>query len=107
MSKRLKTISITIDDVAFIFNNDLAGFDYLTAHCFCSQCKNKYNSTIVNYSVILNELLDIELQGICADCGNAMGRYIETGDSADTAKTAEAIWRTSKALKELKIKKQG
>ncbi|HRH47748.1 MAG TPA: hypothetical protein PLP23_03280 [Panacibacter sp.] len=34
-----------------------------------------------------------------------LGRYIETGDNVATAKNAEAVWRTSKALKELKIKK--
>lgn len=95
-----------MDDVAFIFNNDLTGFHYLTAHSFCRQCENKYNSTITNYSILLNELLDIELKGSCADCGNPVGRYIETGDHAVTAKNAEAIWRTSKALKELKIKKE-
>jgi hypothetical protein len=105
MSKRLKTIPVTVEDVAFIFNNDLKGFHYLTVHSFCSQCENKYNSKIIDYSIVLNEILDIVLQGKCADCGNAVGRYIETGDNVATAKNAEAIWRTSKALKELKIKK--
>jgi hypothetical protein len=105
MSKKLKTIPVTMDDVSFIFNNDLSGFHYLASHCFCSQCKNKYDSTIIKYSILLNQLYDLELKGVCKDCGNVMGRYMETGDSIDTAKNAEAAWKTSKTLKELKIKK--
>jgi hypothetical protein len=105
MSKKLKTIPVTMDDVSFIFNSDLTGFYYLTSHCFCSQCKNKYDSSIIKYSILLNELYDLELNGVCKDCGKSMGRYIETGDSIGTAKNAEAVWRTSKTLKELKITK--
>jgi hypothetical protein len=106
MGKKLKTMPVTIEDVAFIFNNDLTGFYYLTTHCFCRQCKNKYDSTIVKYSIRLNQLYDLELEGSCLECGTGIGRYIETGDNPGTTKNAEAIWRTSRALKELKIKKE-
>jgi hypothetical protein len=35
-----------------------------------------------------------------------MGRYIETGENPKTAANAESVWKTNKALKELKIKKK-
>jgi hypothetical protein len=105
MSKQLKTIPIILDDVLFIFNNDLKDFYFATHHCYCMHCKNKYDSTIIDYTIRLNQLYDIELEGKCSDCRQTIGRYIETGDTEITAKNAEAIWKTNKALKELKIKK--
>lgn len=105
MSRKLKTISITIEDVSFIFNDNPEDFYFLTKNCFCVQCENKYQSTITNYKIFLNELYDIELEGSCLDCGHRMGRYIETGENKKTAKNAESIWKTHKTLKELKIKK--
>jgi hypothetical protein len=106
MSKKLKTIPITMEDVSFVFNNNLDDFYYLTSNCYCAQCKNKYQSSITNYTIRLNQLYDIELDGTCLECGHRMGRYIETGDNLSTAKNAEAIWKTHSTLKELKIKKK-
>jgi hypothetical protein len=105
MSKQLKTIPITSDDVSFIFNNDLTDFYFATHHCYCRRCKNNYDSTITDYTIKLNQLYDIELDGKCLDCQQTIRRYIETGDTEVTAKNAEAVWKTNKALKELKIKK--
>jgi hypothetical protein len=106
MSRKLKTIQITMDDVSFIFNDDPDKFYSVTRHCYCVQCKNGYQSTITNYKINLNELYDIELEGSYVQCGSRIGRYIETGEDKKTAKNAEAIWKTHKTLKELKIKKQ-
>jgi hypothetical protein len=106
MSKKIKTIPITIEDVAFIFNSSLEEFYYVTSHCYCIQCSNKYNSTITSYKIVLNNLYDLELDGFCETCNHKMGRYIETGEALTTAKNAEALWKTHKALKELKIKRQ-
>ncbi|HJS55331.1 MAG TPA: hypothetical protein VJ765_12335 [Chitinophagaceae bacterium] len=105
MGKKLKTIPITMDDVSFIFNEHLDDFYFLTANCFCVQCKNKHQSTITNYKILLNQLYDIELEGSCLECGHRMGRYLETGENPKTSKNAEAIWKANKTLKELKIKK--
>ncbi len=105
MSKRNKSIPITIEDIAFIFNNKTDEFYNLTSHCFCRHCANGYESTITNYTISLNSLNDIELNGFCLDCHTKISRYIETGDNAATAKNADAIWETNAALKELKIKK--
>lgn len=106
MARKLKTIPITEEDVAFIFNDNLEQFHSVTSNCFCAQCQTPYESTIVNYKILLNELYDILLKGFCMDCGHTMGRYLETGEVPATARKAEAIWKTHKTLKELKIKKQ-
>ena len=106
MSRKLKTIPITKEDVSFIFNDNLEQFYFLTKNCFCVKCKNRYQSTITNYKIFLNQLYDIELEGKCLDCGHKMGRYIETGEDRKTAKNAEAIWKTQKTLQELKMRKR-
>lgn len=105
MSKRNKSIPITNEDVAFIFNNNIEEFYFITSHCFCRQCAKGYESTIINYTISLNTLNDIVLDGHCGECYTKISRYIETGDSAATANYADAIWETNSALKELKIKK--
>jgi hypothetical protein len=55
----------------------------------------------------LNNLSDIELEGICLECGRSMGRYIETTENPETAANTESVLKTSKTLNELKIKKTG
>ena len=105
MSGKIKTITITMEDVAFIFNEMPEEFEYITTRCFCKQCQEAYNSTIINYSIALNNIYDIELDGFCKKCNNKVGRYIETGDTEPTASNAQAIWKTHTAMKELKIKK--
>lgn len=95
-----------MEDVSFIFNDSLDEFYFVTQNCYCVQCKKDYRSTITNYKVSLNNLLDIELEGSCLECGHKMGRYIETGEDPKTAANAESIWKTNKTLKELKIKKK-
>ena len=106
MSRKIKTIPITIEDVSFIFNDNLDKFYLITQNCFCVQCKKNYQSTITNYKILLNDLLDIELKGNCLECGHSIGRYIETGENPETASIAESVWKTSKTLQELKIKKK-
>ncbi|CAN5465143.1 hypothetical protein BH11BAC3_BH11BAC3_24680 [soil metagenome] len=103
MSK-IKTSAISMDDVAFIFNNDLGDFNTIITNCYCGNCENDYDSTIINYSISLNNIYDIVLDGFCATCNTPIKRYIETGEDPDTAENAEATWKTAKTLKELKIK---
>lgn len=107
MAKNVKSISITMDDVSFIFNEDLTDFYSLTTNCFCRYCNNGYSSTITNYSILLNSLNDIELNGFCQECFTKLSRYIETGENKETRENAIAVWGTSETLKELKIKKGG
>jgi len=105
MSKRNKSIPITIEDVEFVFNDRIEEFHSITTHCFCRHCNNGYESSIVNYTISLNTLNDIVLDGYCSDCNTKISRYIETGDNMGMAAFADAVWETNAALKELKIKK--
>jgi hypothetical protein len=106
MAGKVKKIPISMEDVGFIFNNNLHDFHYACSICYCMQCNNNQDSTIINYKISLNDLNDIELQGHCQTCNHKIGRYIETGEDPATAKNSEAIWNTHSALKELKIKKE-
>lgn len=101
---KIKTNTISMQDVSFIFNGDLRNFKLVVSNCFCSNCEKDSITSITNYTITLNNLFDIVLNGYCASCNNPITRYIETGDTAESALNAEAIWVTNKALKELKIK---
>lgn len=105
MSRKLKTIVINKDDVSFILEDRMDEFNYIITKCYCGQCQDGYDSTIINYSIRLNEIGDLELDGVCKKCGNKMGRYIESGESEANAKKAAALWDTTKMLKEIRIKK--
>lgn len=105
MSKKIKSMPITIDDVAFIFNDNRDDFDFIISNCYCRHCNKGYHSTITNYTISLNSLNDIELNGFCEECNTKLNRYIETGENPDTLENAKAIWDTNATLKELKIKK--
>jgi hypothetical protein len=104
MGRKIKAIAITMEDVSFIFNNKLSEFLFLTAKSHCFHCQKGYDSTIVDYAIFLNALYDIELTGTCLECGNEMGRYIETGGDLETMPNAQAIWKTATTLKQLKIR---
>lgn len=104
MSRKAKIIPVSADDVAFIFNNDMEDFNFMISHCYCANCSNDYTRIITNYSIGLNDLNDLVLEGFCSDCNYHISRYIETGDNPIIAKNAEAIRQTHSALKELKVK---
>ena len=105
MSKT-KSTTISMEDVAFIFDGNLEKFELITNSCFCMNCETPEERKIINYSISLTDIYDLILEGECATCGNTLKRYIETGDNPETATNAEATWKTNRALKELKIKKQ-
>ncbi len=100
-----KLLPISADDVTFIFGNNNLEANLNIDQCYCGQCQDGYCSSIINYSISLNNLLDIQLKGVCAKCNHPVGKYIETGEDPITAMNAEAIWETHIALQELKIKK--
>ncbi len=101
-----KMLPISIDDVSFIFGNNNYEANLQINACYCTKCQNGYKNTITNYTIFLNNLLDIQLNGFCGACYQTMGRYIETGEDPITAMNAEAIWETHITLQELKIKKE-
>ena len=106
MPRKSTAVTITVDDVYFIFYEHEDQLDLCLSTCWCGHCKNTPRSIIVNYKAELNHLLDVVLNGFCFACDAPIKRYIETGANPHTKKKAEAIWLTHFALKELKIKKQ-
>src|SRR5438093_8751197 len=86
-----KNILISKDDLAFLLEGDLSVFDQLTQNCYCVQCKDGYHHPILNYTIQLNDLCDIELNGFCGDCGHAMNRYMEFGNNPAFAAKAQAF----------------
>lgn len=106
MNRKQTKIPITIEDVGFIYHNQLENFYVHTSQCFCAHCRKGATSTISHYTIFLNNLFDIELHGFCRSCAYKMNRYIETGEYPGMTQNAEAVWKTHKALHELKIKKE-
>lgn len=82
--ERPKDIPITKDELKTILGNDWEFFLSRVVHnCHCVRCRSQYSSTIVNYSIVLNDLDDVVLSGQCSECGGPVRRYIETGESIE------------------------
>lgn len=77
-----RNIKISRDQLKFIYGDDYDFFvNKILSNCYCGQCPDsKYDSTIVNYEIFLNNINDTFLQGFCAKCGGKVGRYLETGE---------------------------
>jgi hypothetical protein len=77
-----KQLKITEEDLKFIYGDDYGFFQSkILSNCHCANCpESKYDSTIVNYEIFLNDLNDVILRGFCAKCGGKIGRYSETGE---------------------------
>lgn len=82
LMKNKKQIKITEDDLKFIYGDGYGFFQSkILSNCCCGACpESKYDSTIVNYEIFLDDLNDIILKGFCAKCGGKIGRYLETGE---------------------------
>ena len=88
MAKKIE-IEIGIDDVEFIMGEGYeTGFKIMVNSVWCSNCKNHYKGSIVNYKIFLNHLGDIILRGQCNTCKEDVGRYIETGENKDNLERA-------------------
>jgi len=73
-------IKITKQDLIAIHGNEYHLFEEkIVPNCFCVKCDTSYISTIINYEIFLNDLDDVILKGLCANCGGKMSRYLETG----------------------------
>jgi len=46
----------------------------------CKNCNTPYSSTITSYSIFINDLEDIVLEGLCAKCQSPVNRYVEAGE---------------------------
>jgi len=70
---------------------------------FCYTCSGKHESVgIKDYTIILTNLNDIQLNGKCSICGGNVGQYIEYGEVPEINKRTKAfreIYRSRKSIK--------
>lgn len=79
-------------DFRSIFGSEWSTFEKkIITNCYCGNCVSDYNSTIIDYKILLNDLNDLILHGKCADCGKPIGRYVETGENEEYTEIIEAI----------------
>lgn len=84
------TIEINLEDIELIMGDSFSFFPTILNNCFCAKCEN-HQTSIINYKAFLNNLQDISLKGECKRCGQQVGRYIETGESKESAEAANHI----------------
>jgi hypothetical protein len=95
----LKSILISAEDLDFLLDSNWHVFNTLIKNCYCTNCK-RHDRTIINYSIKLNDLQDVELEGFCENCGHKVGRYLEFGERPEFAERARAFKATRNMLKQ-------
>ncbi len=87
-------VSIILEDFHKIMGEEWKIFQEKIIHnCYCSKCNSAYDSTIVDYTVEINDLDDIILRGKCDKCRYPINRYIETGENEENVEIIEEIRR--------------
>lgn len=99
MPKQKAEILLSLKDVKYIYGTSFGNFKSKLKNIFCMVCKAPHNSEIIDFKILLNDLNDLELEGHCKECGNKVGRYIETGAVEQYASRIEAIRITRKIEK--------
>ena len=95
MYQKIK-IEISKSNLTSILGKDFDDFEKnIINHVYCVNCNSSYNSTIVNYSIFLNDLDDVLLEGFCKKCNHPVNRYVETGE---VAKYQKKIAKVKKIL---------
>ena len=94
-----KQIKITEDDLKIIYGDDYKFFkSKIIPNCFCHTCPpSKYDATIVDYDIFLNDLNDVVLKGFCAKCGGKIARCLETGEAPEYLPRIKKIKKKYKA----------
>lgn len=81
--KKLIEIKISRLQLDILLNKEeKEGFGYLLKHgVYCTRCNTICTKGVVNYTVQLNWLNDIVVEGECAVCGQKVTRTMEFGES--------------------------
>ena len=81
--KKLKEIKLSRLQLDILLNKEeREGFGYLLKHgVYCTRCNAICKRGVVNYTVRLNWLNDIVVEGECAVCGQEVTRTMEFGES--------------------------
>lgn len=80
--KKLKEIKISRFQLNVLLNKEeKEGFGYLLKHgVYCTTCGGICSEGVLNYTVSLNWLNDIVIEGECAVCGQRVTRIMEFGE---------------------------
>ena len=81
--KKLKEIKLSRFQLNVLLNKEeKEGFGYLLKHgVYCTRCNAICTKGVVNYTIRLNWLNDIVVEGECAVCGQKVTRVMEFGES--------------------------
>jgi heterodisulfide reductase subunit C len=81
--KKLKEIKLSRIQLDVLLNRqEKDDFGYLLKHgVYCTRCNEICTNGVLNYTVWLNWLNDIVLEGECAVCGQKVTRVIEFGEN--------------------------
>ena len=107
-NKRPPSIQISEKDVELILQEDYPYFrEIVASNVFCSHCTDQHKTVgIKEYTIILNDLNDIQLSGKCSICDGAVGRYCEYGEDPEFLMRAEAFRNTHRSRKSMKVVKK-
>lgn len=91
MIRKKFEIKISYDNMVYILGNDKNFLPKIIKNVYCSNCRDHYNSEIVDYEIFINDLYDLILKGKCKKCGGRVGRYVETGEDEYHVNRAKEI----------------
>ncbi len=88
--KKLKEINLNTFQLNVLLNEqEKEGFEMLLNEgVYCMQCNDVCKDGVVNYSVKLNSLNNVVIDGECATCGNSVCRVMEFGEDRTFFKKA-------------------
>jgi len=85
-------IEISEKDVQIILENSYTIFRSITlSSIYCTNCDKGYTGSTIGYKIILNNLNDVVIRGVCSKCRHKVGRYIEFGEDPIISKRADSF----------------
>ena len=81
--KKLKEIKLSRFQLYDLLNKEeIEDFKYLLKHgVYCTTCGGICSKGVINFTVSLNWLNDIMIEGECAVCGQKVARIMEFGEN--------------------------
>lgn len=107
-AKKEFIVQIKEEDAAFILDINAHFLNVAKRTVFCGICtpKTQRSVGIKEYTMFVNDLGDIILRGRCDRCGEAVARYIESGETPSSFKRAmKVIAEKRRSLREQRRKR--
>lgn len=92
--KKKFIVKITETDAVFILGIDSRFLKVAERTVFCGNCTPSAGKSAViapGCTFFVNDLGDILLKGVCKQCGEPVGRYIESGETPASFKRAMKV----------------